>query len=258
MKKLFLSVFLWFFFLQAAAAEITRRVVDVPSRPGVTQRFLLLTPANPRAVAILFAGGHGGLTINDNGGFGWGEGNFLVRTREVFAKHGFVVAVIDKASDQENLNNRRQTQAHVEDVKAVMGWLRAQSKLPIWLVGTSRGTQSVAYVATHLPESDAPAGIVLTSTILSEKKGRPVPDMALEQLKIPVLVVHHERDGCSKCLYSDMPLLMDKLAAVPRKELITFTDGQNRGDPCEAMAYHGFNGIEKDVVDKIAAWVLAQ
>ena len=27
------------------------------------------------------------------------------------------------------------------------------------------------------------------------------------------------------------------------------------GDPCEARAYHGFNGIEREVITRIAAWI---
>jgi hypothetical protein len=27
--------------------------------------------------------------------------------------------------------------------------------------------------------------------------------------------------------------------------------------PCDAMAYHGFNGLEADVVSKITAWMRA-
>ena len=34
-----------------------------------------------------------------------------------------------------------------------------------------------------------------------------------------------------------------------------FDGGINVGDPCEARAHHGFNGIEADVVAKIAAWI---
>jgi hypothetical protein len=36
---------------------------------------------------------------------------------------------------------------------------------------------------------------------------------------------------------------------------VTFKGGENRGDPCEALAYHGFNGLDKDVVAKIAEWI---
>jgi hypothetical protein len=51
---------------------------------------------------------------------------------------------------------------------------------------------------------------------------------------------------------------MDKLSASPRKELLTMDGGQNRGDPCEAFAYHGFNGIERDVVAKLAVWIVVK
>lgn len=243
-----------------ARAQDTR-VVDVPTRPGVTQRFIVVSPPQPRAAVILFAGGHGGLQIDAAGRIGWGGGNFLVRSRQLFAEQKLLVAVIDAPSDRQSppyLSGFRQTPAHAADVKAVIAWLREHTKLPVWLVGTSRGTQSAAYLATTLAGSDAPDGLVLTATMLTDPRGRPVPDMPLETLKMPVLVVHHEQDGCRYCLFSDMPRLMGKLAALPRKELLTFTGGNNVGDPCEARAYHGFNGLEAEVVARIAEWMLAR
>src|SRR5215471_8809755 len=47
----------------------TRDVFDVPTRPGIVERVLVLTPANPKAVVLLFAGDHGGLDIRRNGVF---------------------------------------------------------------------------------------------------------------------------------------------------------------------------------------------
>ncbi|MDH5487798.1 MAG: alpha/beta hydrolase, partial [Gammaproteobacteria bacterium] len=79
-----------------------------------------------------------------------------------------------------------------------------------------------------------------------------------QKLKLPVLVVHHEQDGCKKCLFSDMPKLMNRLDGVARKELQTFRGGDNQGDPCKALAHHGFNGIELNVVNRIAAWIVAK
>jgi hypothetical protein len=80
--------------------------------------------------------------------------------------------------------------------------------------------------------------------------------MAVDRLGIPVLVVHHEQDECRVTLFRDVPRLMNKLTAAPKKELVTFRGGENQGDPCQAMAYHGFNGLEKEVVQRIAAWVM--
>jgi hypothetical protein len=246
-------------FAQSAAAP---RVVDIPTRPGVTQRFVYIAPSGPpKASVILMAGGHGGLQINEAGGFGGGGGNFLVRTRQQFADAGLAVAVIDAPSDKQSppyLSGNRQRPEHRTDVLALIAWLKQQSPVPVWLVGTSRGTQSAAYVATEAtPAQGGPDGLVLTSTILVDPKGRAVPQMPLEKLAIPVLVVHHESDGCKVCLFSDMPTLMEKLAKTPKAELIRVSGGQSRGDPCEAMAYHGFNGLEAEVVSKISRWVIA-
>jgi len=246
--------------------QFIQQVVDVPTRPGVTQRFLYLVPQHSVATVILFAGGQGGLQISTEGEFKGGGGNFLVRSRQLFVERGFAVAVVDAPSDRQSfpfLGGFRQTSQHVEDMKAVMAWLRqqqvAQPAIPVWLIGTSRGTQSAAFIATQLDRPNGgPDGLVLTSTILRENKGgRAVPDMQLRGLRIPVLVVHHEQDGCKLCAFSDIPQLMDALSAVSQKELISVRGGTSQGDPCEARAYHGYNGIEQDVVTRIADWITA-
>ena len=196
-----------------------------------------------------------------NGSLSWGAGNFLVRTRQLFADQGLVVALVDAPSDRQSppyLGGFRQTPEHVADIKAVITWLRGSAKIPVWLVGTSRGTQSAAYVATELTGPDGPDGVVLSSTILTETKGRPVPAMPLGKIRVPVLVVHHEQDGCSLCAFSEVPALVAKLANATRSQLLSFKGGQNKGDPCEAFAYHGFNGLEPEVVRQTAAWVLAK
>ena len=244
----------------APAWAQTERVVNIPTRPGVTQRMLVLGAEKPKAAVILFAGGHGGLMLTSQGVLGWGRGNFLVRTRALFAQQGLLVAVVDAPSDRQAppyLSGFRQTREHAADVKAVIAWLKKEAGVPVWLVGTSRGTQSVGSLATSLPLAEGgPDGIVLTSTILTDPKGRPVPDMPIDRIKAPVLVVHHKQDGCSLCRYADINALMGRLTATSRKELLTFDGGTGKGDPCEAFSYHGYAGIEADVVAKIGAWVV--
>jgi hypothetical protein len=247
--------------MSAAHASAREIVVDVPTRPGVTQRFLYTTPDKPIGALILFAGGHGGLQISPDGAIGWGRRNFLVRTRELFVAQGFAVAVIDAPSDLQSapfLSGKRQRAEHVSDVLSVIGWLRKETKAPVWLIGTSRGTQSVAYLATELEGSDAPDGIVLTASVVRDPRGRPVPQMPLHRIRVPVLVAHHERDGCSVCAFADVSPMMTQFTNSPRKQLLAFDGGITEGDPCEAMAYHGFNGIERDVVAKISTWIQAK
>ncbi len=242
-------------------AQLEQKVVDLPTRPGVTQRVLVLAPTQYKAAVVLFAGGHGGLQLFPNGSMKWGEGNFLVRTRQLFAAQGLFVAVVDAPSDRQNppyLGGQRQRPEHAADIKAVIAWLRATAKVPVWLVGTSRGTQSVAYLATELEGADGPDGIILTSSIITDARGRPVPAMPLEKIRVPVLVVHHEQDGCASCAFAGVPALMGKLTGAPRSQLLAFKGGDSRGDPCEAFAYHGFNGIEPQVVQQTADWLLAR
>ncbi len=243
-----------------ARAQLAERIVDITTREGVTQRVLVVTPLKPTAVVVLFAGGHGGLRISIDGTLTWGKGNFLVRSRQLFADRQMMVVVIDAPSDRQSepfLSGFRQTREHAADVRAVLAWVREQVAVPVWLVGTSRGTQSAAYLATELTDRGGPDGVVLTATVLKDERGRPVPDMLLEKIRVPTLVVHHEDDGCRVCRFADIPALTKKLAGNVRTELISFKGGANVGDPCEARAYHGFNGIEREVVSQIVAWIVA-
>jgi len=243
--------------MAGSVAAQAPRVVDVPTRPGVTERILYLPARDAKAAAILFAGGHGGLAIDAAGKFGWGGGNFLVRSRTLFVERGVAVAVIDAPSDKlpQGLGGFRQTPEHATDVRAVVEWLRNETKLPVWLVGTSRGTQSAAATALAGVGAD---GVVLTSTVLYESRGRPVNAMPVERLTMPVLVVHHKGDVCAGSPYSLAPALADKLTGASRKAFVAFDGGRNEGDPCEAFAYHGYNGIEPQVVDAIVAFMLAR
>jgi pimeloyl-ACP methyl ester carboxylesterase len=259
--KTLVSLLFLAFCVTRAHAQIVQRVVDIPTRQGVFQRMIVLSPPHPKAAVILFAGGNGGLQISPDGSIKLEKGNFLVRTRQLFAESGLLAVVVDAPSDHQSppyLADFRQRPEHAADIKAVIKWVRQQAKVPVWLVGTSRGTQSAAYVATELNGPEGPYGLVLTSTILIDDKERPVPAMPLNKLRIPVLVVHHEQDGCSHSPFKDIPKLMEKISNTPKKQLLTFAGGESRGDPCEAQAYHGFNGLDREVVTQIAQWILAK
>ena len=131
--------------------QIAPKVVDIPTRPGVSQRMLVLSPQAPKAAVILFPGGHGGLQILPNGAFNWGNGNFLVRTRQLFADQGLLVAVVDAPSDRQSppyLSGFRQRPEHAADIKAVIAWVRKQANVPVWLVGTNPGN-AVGRICRH-------------------------------------------------------------------------------------------------------------
>ncbi|HEX6007896.1 MAG TPA: alpha/beta hydrolase [Burkholderiales bacterium] len=243
--------------LAAIAAEVSVR--DIPTRAGVTQRVLLIQPDRSIAAVILLPGGNGLVQIGADGSVGRG-GNFLVRSREQFARAGFLVAVLDAPSDRIEgpaLDYFRQTDEHATDVGRVIMLLREEVKRPVWLVGTSRGTTSVANAAIRLREN-GPDGVVFTASLVGNDRER-VPSMAIESIRAPALVVHHEEDACRYCLLRDVPALMVGLKGASRSELITFRGGgPARGNPCQAFHYHGFIGIEHEVVSRIADWIKSQ
>src|SRR5262245_45860768 len=77
-----LSVLCSFAASAAFAADAQWRAVDVPTRPGVTQRFLYATPEQPVAAVILFTGSQGELRLTEDGVIrSWADGNMLVRSR---------------------------------------------------------------------------------------------------------------------------------------------------------------------------------
>ena len=230
---------------------------SVASRDGVKQPFWLIEPDNATHCVILFAGGNGKLDI-DESGIGNLSGNFLVRTRDQFAAQGMVVAVVDTPSDKDKLVGFRKTAKHAQDIQAVMAFLRQRHPgKPLWLVGTSRGTISAANVAARVHGSDGPDGIVLTSSVTkqSKKKRDSLEAIDLSSITVPTLVVHHTNDECKVTPYAKAEALLDALSAVKVKEFKSVSGGHTSGKPCKGKSYHGFQGIESDVVKLITGWI---
>src|SRR4029077_7902532 len=99
-----------------AGCATTERGADVASRPGITERVLVLAPENPKVVVVLFAGGHGGLQIGPKGGLLVGRGQLSGAFAQLFASQGLMVVVVDAPSDRQQspyLGGFRQTPEHV-------------------------------------------------------------------------------------------------------------------------------------------------
>jgi len=240
----------------ARAADDTR---TIPTRPGVTQAFLLVRPSGaPVASVVLFAGGNGLLALG-SGKLGL-AGNFLVRNRGRFAGQGMLVAVIDSPSDHPGgLDGFRTSTAHADDVRAVIAALRQEANVPVWLIGTSMGTVSAANSAARLT-AGGPDGIVLTSTVtrVGRERIETVGDVHLAEIRVPTLIVHHKNDACKATPYADSPSLLRDLKQAPKRELLAFDGGDSpRSGPCEAFAAHGYIGLDAEVVTAIVGWIKA-
>jgi pimeloyl-ACP methyl ester carboxylesterase len=225
----------------------------VDTRPGVRVGYYVMPRTGATATLLLLPGGAGGIGMKDGAPT---SANFLVRSRDEFAAAGFNVAIVGKPTDRDDLDEGfRAGPSHVEDLRIVIEKLRKDFDKPVWLVGTSRGTISAAAAGIALDPASI-AGIVLSSTVTYGKRYATVPDLDLARIGVPVLVMHHRLDGCRSCPPSGAPRVIEGLAHAPVKKLILVEGGGGAsGDPCEALHYHGYIGMEKEAVATITGWI---
>lgn len=241
------------------AASAGEELVKLPTRPGATQPFWVMTPAGPPVASVILFTGGPGLLGNERKPVLTGK-NFLIRSRDKFAAAGFLVASVDGPSDHpEGLDEAFRTSAeHARDIAAVIAYLRQKATVLVWLVGTSRGTISAGNVAARLQGGGGAAGLVLTSSIVASNRNVEAIQGLVDvgTIAIPTLFVHNKDDGCMVCPFSQVPSLMVRFTHTPRKELIAVSGGSPpQSEPCEALSRHGYIGIEDEVVGKIAAWI---
>src|SRR5262249_45801209 len=195
-------------------------MITLSTRPGVMQSFFIANLGDqPKAVAVLFPGSGGLIRLRqEQDQIKFGQNNFLVRIRGDFVKRGVVAVIVDAPSDHQSSgmsDDFRLGPDHFTDVSAVVADLgKRLPGLPLFLVGTSRGTISAAALGDRF--GSGLAGVVLTSTMFRAAGARanePGPGLSrfdFTTIKVPVLFVHHVSDQCSVTPYSDAVRLADK------------------------------------------------
>lgn len=274
----------------AAQAQIlppsSHEVVDVyedAAQRLFVLRYLLVKPAAPLRqsnAVMLFAGGNGVLGIQHDGTITTLSGNFLVRSRQLFAQAGLPTAVVDAPARYRTNGtgldgNERSSAQYAQDISRAIADLRSRTGASrIWLVGTSTGTLSAASVAARLPKQpilrpvpakanlSRPDGIVLTSAqtvIVPGQCGVTVfqnnQAFKLSSVNVPGYVVAHIKDACPCHPAKEAPHVVKDLTKAPHKASKLWSGEISTGDVCQAFAHHGFNGIEQAVVSDIVNWM---
>lgn len=241
-----------------------QEIVSLETRPGVIQKILLIKPSNPIASVILFPGGSGIIKLRTKPGSSkikYSSNNFLVRSKNLFAEQGFQVAVVDAPSDKNKYDGMlygfRTSKDHVKDIDRIILYLRQQADVPVWLIGTSRGTESTAHIAIHSKQH--PDGLILTSSMsVSNHKGKDVTQMGLNKITIPTLVLAHIDDECHVTPPHGAQQIAKRLTNATPVKVKLFNGGDfAQEDPCKALSPHGFIGIEKEVVKYISEFIRA-
>lgn len=182
---------------------------------------------------ILMPGGKGILNprlVDGKLTFAFG-GNFLIRSRGLFADGRFVAASTDATSTPARIL------AIVQDLQ------RRYGPIAVYVVGTSRSTEATMALAG--PLDGQVAGFVHTSSMNGISGFDP------RKYRSRHLVVYHRRDACRVTNPSSSAASRASFGT----EVIEIDGGKSTGDDCEAYAYHGYNGVEAETVAQIKAWI---
>lgn len=239
-----------------------QEIVTLAVRPKVTQSFFVASlPQDPQAVAVLFPGSGGLIRLRqEKDQIKFGQNNFLVRTRGEFIKLGVVPVIIDAPSDYQSdggmSDEFRLGSDHFTDISAVVSDLgKRVPGLPIFLLGTSRGTISAAAIGARI--GPGLAGVILTSTMFrgagarSKEPGPGLSRFDFETIKVPVLLVHHVNDQCGVTPYGDAARLADKYPLIS-----VFGGRAPESGPCDPFSAHGYFGKEAETIEQIVNWML--
>jgi len=196
---------------------------------------VLLRPSSPAASIILMPGGDGSINPGPNGEVNSLNKNQLVRTRNAYLARDIAVLVVD---------------AGVDLAHAVQFMERI--KEPVTVMATSRGT---IRAAVGISLGAKPNALVLTSGFLSKESGS-VPNVAsilgsADKLP-PTLVIHHRNDACRLTQPAGVDPFI--LWSAGRARAVWLSGGVSLGNPCQALAFHGFNGLDDQVVTLAAGF----
>jgi hypothetical protein len=207
-----------------SSASLAQETVSIGDTKAV-----LLRPATPQASVILMPGGDGHIGVGVDGAITKELKNQLVRTRMSYLQRGLAVLIVD---------------ADVDLSQAVK--YMAEIKRPVTVIATSRGTLRAA---RGIADGARPDALVLTSGFLTNESGgrENVANILRTPNDLPhTLVIHHRHDSCHWTSPAGVDPFIHWAAGRARVEWLG--GGANSGDPCKALAYHGFNGLDDRVV----------
>ena len=181
-------------------------------------------------------------------------GNFLVRSRRHWLDDETLVLVVDAPSDQWATFTQqfRETPRYGADVAALLAETGRRYHVEDWtFVGTSEGSISAFHAARMNP--GLARRVILTSSVFAPTRNGPgLSRVTWEDLKAPLLWVHHQDDPCQVTSYRDA----QRFAQKSHSPLVTVRGGgRGRGGACQAFTAHGFVGVESETVAAMRSWV---
>src|SRR5258708_18262566 len=172
------SVFIFGASLAFAFCNPTARAADAEA-VTVDTTFTVRTPPvrldrparSARASVVLMTGGDGLLSLDATGTIINSTGNFLIRSANLFLRHGLNVMMADAAPAHPGglTQGIRLGATHAAELQGFINAAITRWGKPVWVVGTSNGSISTVTAGGFHPSLAGLRGVVLTSpvTVLS-------------------------------------------------------------------------------------------
>ncbi len=241
----------------SSAIAANGEIVSLKTRTGASVDFLFVEPKSAFAAVVLFEGGGGTPDLRSPGGRG-----FMNSSRGLFAENGLAFSLVDAPSDQTVFHGGmhprfRISEAHAEDIAAVVAWMKKKTKLPVWVAGISLGTYSAASYAAR-GNRDIAGVVLLSSSTRPPVGGRGILDLKLDRIRAPLLAIAHRDDACPGTPPAGAIEISRAAASSPNARAKFFTGGEDTGRrPCTPETPHTFFRIEEKVISAIAKFIRA-
>ena len=247
-----------------ATPLLSKEVVTLNTRPGITQSFLLLEPeGEPKGIILVFPG-HKGVVE-----FKWRDGSYGVQverggftasknTREVYQKNGMVVALVAPPSDMKGgMGTKfRSSEKHLTDISAVIAYLNKRYQKSPYLHGHCLSSFSPASITTKLNNKGI-SGIILSSPRSQGRHGS-VTDYTKGVINLPILLIQHANDPCKGRPYKNLGKVRKFYESSSQKVDVIIVSGgdttQTGPGSCQNGA-HSFRGLQVETASEITNWI---
>jgi len=211
-----------------------------------------------RASVVLMTGGNGLLSLDASGTIIDSTGNFLIRSADLFLRHGLNVMMADALPAHPGglTQANRLSAAHAAELQGFINAALNRWGKPVWVVGTSNGSISTVTAAGFQPALSGLSGVIITSPVTQlASANQPTFNVYASRITAPTQVVWHQDDHCASSPPAGSAALF---ALIPsgHKDSRAFAHGHSVAtDPCGAFSEHGYAGIEEQAVREIAEFI---
>lgn len=208
---------------------------------------------NPKATLVFIPGGEGSVGVKENwnkfsGYFSNYYYNTMLQglTDPSKTSGSFNVVIFDSPKSLGTSDpSARSSSSHLSRIESVVLFYKEKYHKPVWVMGHSNGGISVTAFYKYLQKNkkdNMVSGLVYSA-------GRNASWLN-DETKLPVLLMHHEKDGCSATEVSNTEKIFRKLqeSGNSNTELVLIKSGMSMAkDPCHS-GYHMYYAADEEVL----------